>query len=118
MGEGQGAAVRAASEFLKALAHEKRLLILCHLVGGEQTVGEIEAALGLDQAVVSVQLMRLRAQGLVAARRSGRHVHYRLQRPEVIAIVGALQDAFCAPGERLSPVPPGRPEAGPSRRGN
>lgn len=117
MGDEQGAAVRAAAEFLKALAHERRLMILCHLVGGEQTVGAIERALGLNQAVVSAQLMRLRAEGLVAARRDGRHIHYRLERPEVIAIVAALQDAFCAPGERLAPGVPGAPR-GPSRPGN
>ena len=50
-----------------------------------------------------VQLMRLRSEGLVAARREGRHVFYRLERPEVIAVITALQATFCAPGERLIP---------------
>ena len=96
-------AAQEATAFLKVLAHETRLMILCQLIGAELTVGELEAALGLGQSVVSVQLMRVRSEGLVAARREGRHVFYRLERPEVIAVITALQATFCAPGERLMP---------------
>lgn len=96
-------AAQQATAFLKVLAHETRLMILCQLIGSEMTVGEMEETLGLSQSVVSVQLMRLRAEGLVAARREGRHVIYRLERPEVIAVISALQATFCAPGERLVP---------------
>jgi ArsR family transcriptional regulator, virulence genes transcriptional regulator len=94
---GQSASAKAAT-FLKALAHEGRLEILCLLGDNELTVGEIEAILGLSQAAVSQQLMRLRAEGLVEARREGRFIHYRLHRPEVKAIIAELQKAFCAPG--------------------
>lgn len=92
---GQSAAGKAAA-FLKALAHEGRLEILCLLGEREMTVGEIEEALGLSQAAVSQQLMRLRGDGLVEARREGRFIHYRLHRPEVKAIIAELQKAFCA----------------------
>lgn len=102
-GSDQTPAVRAATAFLKALANEHRLLILCELAGGEQTVGEIGEALDLAQSTVSAQLMRLRAEGLVAARRDGRNIYYRLGCPEVIAIIALLQSTFCAPGEHLAP---------------
>jgi DNA-binding transcriptional ArsR family regulator len=89
--------VTRATALLKALAHDARLEILCQLIGGEHTVGEICAVLHLPQAAVSQQLMRLRAEGLVGARREGRHIHYRLERPEVRAIITELQRTFCAP---------------------
>jgi DNA-binding transcriptional ArsR family regulator len=96
---GQSASGKAAA-FLKALAHEGRLEILCLLGDSELTVGEIEAILGLSQAAVSQQLMRLRADGLVEARRNGRFIHYRLHRPEVKAIIAELQRAFCATDQK------------------
>ena len=66
-----------ASEFLKALAHELRLLILCDLLDGEKSVGELEALLYLRQSTVSQQLARLRLEGLVAsARRDGKTIYY------------------------------------------
>ena len=55
--EGFMSKARAASTLLKALSHETRLLILCILSQGEKTVGEIETILGLQQAVVSQQLL-------------------------------------------------------------
>ena len=88
-------AVSRAAAFLKALAHEGRLEILCLLIDGERSVSEIEAALGLSQVAVSQQLMRLRAEGLVGSRRAGRNIFYRLERTEVIAIIRDLQRAFC-----------------------
>jgi len=63
-----------ASDLLKALAHQTRLLILCILSEGEKTVGEIEDILGIQQAMVSQQLARLRLEGLVNTRREGRLV--------------------------------------------
>lgn len=86
---------RKASDFLKALSHETRLLILCLLVEGEKTVNELEQILDLRQAAVSQQLARLRADDLVQARRNGKSVHYSLARPEVIEIISALYRAFC-----------------------
>ena len=65
-----------ASEFLKALAHESRLMILCDLLQGEKSVGELEALLERRQSSVSQQLARLRLEGLVAARRDGKTIYY------------------------------------------
>ena len=86
---------REASEFLKALAHETRLVILCLLVDGEKSVGEIEQRLQLRQAFVSQQLARLRADDLVEARREGKNVYYSIARPEVVEIIDSLYRAFC-----------------------
>lgn len=90
---------RKASEFLKALSHETRLLILCTLNDGERTVGELEESLGLQQAVVSQQLARLRADDLVKTRREGRQIFYRIASPNVSLVVDALYRGFCATGK-------------------
>lgn len=84
-----------ASGFLKALAHEARLLILCMLIEEEKSVSEIEKMLSLRQPAISQQLARLRAEGLVETRREGKNIFYSLARPEVREIIGALHRAFC-----------------------
>jgi DNA-binding transcriptional ArsR family regulator len=84
-----------ASEFLKALAHEARLVILCILVDGEKSVTEIEHLLSLRQPAVSQQLARLRADNLVETRRDGKNIYYSLARPEVREIIEALHAVFC-----------------------
>jgi DNA-binding transcriptional ArsR family regulator len=69
-----GEHAREASELLKALAHEGRLMILCDLLRGEKSVGELEALLSRRQSTVSQQLARLRLEGLVSTRRDGQTV--------------------------------------------
>lgn len=86
-----------ASEFLKALSHEARLVILCILTQGEKSVTEIEQLLKLRQPAVSQQLARLRADDLVETRRDGKNVYYSLARPEVRDIIESLHRAFCKP---------------------
>jgi DNA-binding transcriptional ArsR family regulator len=86
---------REASEFLKALSHEVRLLILCFLIEGEKSVSEIEKMLKLRQPAVSQQLARLRSDGLVETRRNGKNIYYSLARTEVRDLVQVLHDAFC-----------------------
>ena len=94
---------RDASGFLKALAHEARLLILCLLIDGEKSVTEIEQVLSLRQPAISQQLARLRVDDLVETRRDGKNVFYSLARPEVHEVIGALHRAFCRqPRSRLS----------------
>jgi DNA-binding transcriptional ArsR family regulator len=88
---------REASEFLKALSHEVRLLILCFLIDGEKSVSEIEKMLALRQPAVSQQLARLRADGLVETRRNGKNIYYSLARTEVRDVIQVLHDAFCRP---------------------
>ena len=86
---------KRASEFLKALAHESRLIILCILAQGEKSVSELEQELNLRQPTVSQQLARLRADGLVATRRDGKVIYYSLASDEARTIIGAIYDVFC-----------------------
>jgi ArsR family transcriptional regulator, virulence genes transcriptional regulator len=89
------ASAQQASGFLKALAHEARLLILCLLIDQEKSVTEIEEILSLRQPAISQQLARLRADGLVETRREGKNIFYSLARPEVREVIGSLHRAFC-----------------------
>mgnify|MGYP001436905034 FL=1 len=88
---------RKASELLKALSHEGRLLILCLLAEGEKSVSEIEEIMDMPQAAVSQQLARLRLDGLVEARREGRSIYYSMANPDVKAVIETLHGLFCAP---------------------
>ncbi|MDO5658223.1 MAG: metalloregulator ArsR/SmtB family transcription factor [Paracoccus sp. (in: a-proteobacteria)] len=85
-----------ATTFLKALAHEGRMMILCHLAGGEKSVGQLEALLDQRQAAVSQQLARLRAEGLVACRRDGKARVYSLADHRVTEVMAVLYRLFCA----------------------
>jgi DNA-binding transcriptional ArsR family regulator len=89
------AKAKDASDFLKALAHEGRLMILCILCEGEKSVTELEQMLALRQPTVSQQLARLRAEGLVAARRDGKTMHYSLASEDVRVIISAVHEVFC-----------------------
>lgn len=88
---------QAAADLMKALSSETRLLLLCQLADGEKTVGELAGALGLRQAAVSQQLGLMRKDGLVAARRDGRSMHYSLTGREARAVIGLLYELYCAP---------------------
>ena len=92
-----GEHAREASEFLKALAHEGRLMILCDLLRGEKSVGELEALLSRRQSTVSQQLARLRLEGLVSTRRDGQTVYYSIASDRARSVIGALYVSFCAP---------------------
>jgi DNA-binding transcriptional ArsR family regulator len=89
-----GNATRAA-DFLKALAHESRLMILCFLAEGEKSVSELEELLNLRQPTVSQQLARLRAEGLVSTRRDGKTIYYNLASEEARIVIGAVYEVFC-----------------------
>jgi len=84
-----------ASNFLKAISHEGRLMILCHLVTGEKTVTELEELLAARQAAVSQQLSRLRLEGLVIPRRDGKAIYYRLADNRPRRILEVVYDLFC-----------------------
>lgn len=86
---------KSACDFLKALAHEGRLMILCHLATGEKTVTDLERLLSQRQAAVSQQLARLRFEGLVDNRRDGKTIYYRLADGRVEQMIGLLYGMFC-----------------------
>lgn len=87
-----------ASNFLKALSHEGRLMILCHLATGEKSVTELEELLSARQAAVSQQLARLRLEGLVQPRRDGKAIYYSLADERAIRILDVVYDIFCRQG--------------------
>src|SRR5262245_48960652 len=91
---------KRAADFLKALAHENRLMILCILAEGEKSVSELEKMLDLRQPAVSQQLARLRSDGLVDTRRDGKAIYYRLASEEARVIVGAVYECFCGKGRK------------------
>ncbi len=86
-----------ASELLKALSHETRLIILCLLAEREMSVSEIEEIVGLPQAAVSQQLARLRLDRLLTTRRDGRTIYYRLADSKVLPVIEVVYDLFCKP---------------------
>jgi ArsR family transcriptional regulator len=85
-----------AAAFLKTLAHEGRLMILCHLGSGEKSVGALEDLLQIRQAAVSQMLARLREEGLVSTRRDGKTIYYSLADKNTSRVIGLLYDMFCA----------------------
>ena len=92
---------RTAAEFLKALANENRLLILCHLAEGERSVAELEGLIGIRQPSLSQQLARLRADGLVVTRREAKSIFYSLASNEAWQVIELLYSLFCAPGDQV-----------------
>jgi ArsR family transcriptional regulator len=86
---------QAAAAFLKALSHEGRLMILCHLSTGEKSVTELEQLLESRQAAVSQQLARLRLEGLVTCRREGKAIFYSIADPKAGRMIALVYDMFC-----------------------
>jgi ArsR family transcriptional regulator len=84
-----------ASSLLKALSHEGRLMILCHLVTGEKSVTELEDLLNARQAAVSQQLARLRLEGLVTPRRDGKAIYYTLTDERTKRVLEVVYELFC-----------------------
>jgi DNA-binding transcriptional ArsR family regulator len=93
--EAMAAQAALAASFLKALAHEGRLMILCHLTSGEKSVTELETLLSSRQAAVSQQLARLRLEGLVHSRREGKAIYYSIGDDRVRRLVELMYDMFC-----------------------
>ena len=94
------ASAERASGFLKALANEKRLMLLCLLANGDKAVSELKDALDMQQSAVSQQLARLRADNLVTFKRQGKTVRYALASDEVRRTIGLLYELYCAPGSK------------------
>ena len=89
------AVIDRASTFLKALSGRSRLLLLCHLLDGEKSVGELARLTGSRDTAVSQQLALLRREGMVAARRSGQMIFYSLASAEAREMLEALHGLFC-----------------------
>lgn len=88
--------VGEAAAFLKALANEHRLLVLCHLAEGEKSVTQLEQLLKIRQPTLSQQLARLRSEDLVSTRRDAKHIYYSLASDEVHQMIELLYRLFCS----------------------
>ena len=83
---------------LAAMANPKRLLVLCTLLAGEKSVGDLAEIVRLSPAALSQHLGKMRALRLVATRRDGQTIFYSLASPEVRALLETLYRIYCAPG--------------------
>jgi DNA-binding transcriptional ArsR family regulator len=82
---------------LAAMANPKRLLVLCTLLSGEKSVGDLAGIVQLSPAALSQHLAKMRALRLVATRREGQTIFYSLASPEVRALLETLYRIYCAP---------------------
>jgi len=78
--------MRRASRLLRAMANERRLLILCHLLDGEKSVGELQKLIAISQSALSQHLARLRAEELVTTRREAQNIYYSVAEPAVAEV--------------------------------
>ena len=89
-----------AAALLRALANEKRLLILCQLADGELSVGQIQPRVGLSQSALSQHLALLRDEGVVATRRDAQTIYYRVADHAALRVIQTLAELFCPPDLR------------------
>lgn len=93
-------AARAAN-LLRLLGNEQRLMLLCQLVDGELSVGELQRRLKLSQSALSQHLAKLRADGVVATRREAQTIFYRIADQAAMRVIETLAELFCPPKEEL-----------------
>ena len=93
----------AASALLRSMCNENRLMILCQLLDGEKSVGELEKLVGISQSSLSQHLARLRLNDLVETRRQAQIIYYRLKGEKAVAVIKTLHSLYCScndcPGE-------------------
>ena len=86
-----------ASDLLKALSNQHRLLILCQLIEGEKSVGQLAGFLGIRDSTVSQHLALLRRERIIAGRRDGQTIWYRIESGPARAVMEVLYGAYCSP---------------------
>jgi DNA-binding transcriptional ArsR family regulator len=99
-----------ASELLKALANPHRLMIVCQLIEGPRSVGQLAEFLGIRDSTVSQHLALLRRDGLLSATRDGQTIWYAISSPQAKALLETLYRLYCAPSPLCAP------EAKPTRQ--
>lgn len=85
-----------AADLLRALSHEARLRVLCDLVEDEKSAGELVASSGLSQPALSQHLAKLRDEDLVATRREGQAIYYRLKDANAARVLNTLYEIYCS----------------------
>lgn len=84
-----------AARLLRALANEKRLMLLCLLVEGERSVGELNARVDLSQSALSQHLAVLREDGLVTTRREAQTIYYSVADGPAHQVIQTLHAIYC-----------------------
>lgn len=105
------ASASEAAKLLRTLANERRLMILCQLADGERSVGELQPNVGLSQSALSQHLAVLRQEGVVATRREGQTIWYRIADPAAVKVVATLAEIFCPTDMKASDDRPYVPDA-------
>jgi DNA-binding transcriptional ArsR family regulator len=95
MGAKMQAQAEQAAELLKALSNPQRLRVMCLLIDGERTVGEINAEIELSQSALSQHLAVLREGGWVKTRRESQSVYYSVADGPVHMVIQTLHDIYC-----------------------
>lgn len=90
---------KLAVALLKSISHESRLMILCDLVEGEKTAGELQQFSQLSQSAFSQHLAVLRKEGLVKARKEGLYVYYSIANQNAARLLDALHELYCIEGD-------------------
>ncbi|MDX3774365.1 metalloregulator ArsR/SmtB family transcription factor [Chromatiaceae bacterium AAb-1] len=91
-----------AVKLLKAVSNERRLVILCHLLEGELSVGEMNQKLTLSQSALSQHLALLRRYKLVKTRKSAQTVYYSANSKEAEALIGLMHELYSTPGATVT----------------
>ena len=91
-------AASKASELMKTLGHKDRLMVLCHLIPGEKSVGELAGLLQIPQSPLSQHLARMRKESLVKTRREAQTIYYSIASEEAARIVGLMHELYCSRG--------------------
>ena len=86
-----------AERFLKQIANSNRLMVLCVLVEGERSVGELNELVPISQSALSQHLAKLRDAGFVSTRRESQTIYYQLADPRVKVLLESLYSMFCTP---------------------
>ena len=89
-------AAQKASELMKTLGHKDRLMVLCHLISGEKSVGELASLLEIPQSPLSQHLARMRKESLVRTRREAQTIYYTIDSVEAARFVALMHELYCS----------------------
>ena len=89
-------AAAEASELMRTLGHRDRLMVLCHLISGEKSVGELAGLLEIPQSPLSQHLARMRKEDLVTTRREAQTIYYSIASSEATRMVELMHELYCS----------------------
>ena len=89
-------AAQKASELMKTLGHKDRLMVLCHLISGEKSVGELANLLDIPQSPLSQHLARMRKESLVTTRREAQTIYYAIASKAAAHMVSLMHELYCS----------------------